>query len=90
MAEEAGGAAGRVEPGQLAPQSARLDGQLGQEPMDRLGVVLVAQQLAAAGAADVAPVQDGPGVNRRDAPTLAGNGHGGAVAAGQKRQPRIG
>ena len=40
--------------------------------MDGLGVVQVAQQLAAAGAVDVAPVQGGIGIHRSGAPTAGG------------------
>ena len=89
MAEEAGGPPGRVELGYLPTLRPGLICQHRQEPVDGLGVLQVAQQLAAAGAVDVAPGQRDFRLHRRGAPALPGQPHGGPVAAGQRRQPLI-
>ena len=58
--------------------------------MDGLGVLQVAQQLAAAGAVDVSPGHRDFRLDRRGAPALSGQPHGGPVPAGQHRQPPVG
>ncbi len=88
--EEAGRPPGRVELYHLAALATRLIRQHGQEPVNGLGVFQVAQQLAAAGAADVAPGHRGLRLDRRGAPALPGQSHGGPVPAGQRRQPPVG
>ena len=50
----------------------------------------VAQQLAAAGAVDVSPGHRDFRLDRRGAPALSGQPHGGPVPAGQHRQPPVG
>ena len=50
----------------------------------------VPEQLAAPPAGDVAPLERAFGVLQGDAPPLARDGHGGAVPAGQERQPPVG
>ena len=90
MAKEAGRPPGRVEVGHLPSLVTRLVGQHRHELVDVLGVLQVAQQLAAAGTVDVAPGQRGFRFHRRGAPPLSGRPQGGPVPAGQYHQPLIG
>ena len=90
MAEKAGRPPGRVKVHGFPTLRPGLVGQHRQEPVDGLGVLQVAQQLAAAGAVDVAPGQRDFRLDRRGAPALSGQPHGGPVAAGQHRQPPVG
>ena len=89
VGEEPGGPPCRVELYHLAALATRLIRQHRQEPVDGLGVLQVAQQLAAAGAVDVAPGQRRFRLHRGGAPALPGQPHGGPIQAGQHRQPPI-
>ena len=90
MGKQAGGPPGRVELYHLAALATRLIRQHRQEPVDGLGVLQVAQQLAAAGAVDVSPGHRDFRLDRRGAPALSGQPHGGPVPVGQHRQPPVG
>ena len=89
VAEIARGPMWRVELGKRCAIRGRLLGQVGDEPMHRLGVLQVTEQLTRAGAADVAPTQWMVWLNRRDAPALFGDAHGGAIAAGDVRDAGV-
>ena len=81
---------GRVELRQLPAPGARLLGQGRYEGVDGCGVLDVPEKLAASPAGDIAPAEWGLRVCGRHAPPPLGHAHGGAVPAGQERQPRVG
>ena len=68
-------------------QVAGLGRQCRDEAVDGCGVLHVAQQLAAAPAGDVAPLEGGVRVLQGDAPPPLRHADGRAVPAGQERQP---
>ena len=68
----------------------RLPLEDGNEPVDRVGVFDIPEQLAASPAGDVAPVQRGLRVCGRHAPPLPRGAHRGPVSAGEHRQPPVG
>lgn len=75
VSEVPGGAVGRVQLHDLPPAGTGLACQGGDEPMDGGGVLDVAEQLSAAPAGHVPPVQGFSRVARRGAPSFPGNAH---------------